>query len=109
MFATEAKSWILKLVAIRVKLIRNEKSLKPFYRMTENCVFLQDHLEYFTWTDRTMAGFFLRNAVKIHEIIPGHEHAQHFKLYDEYNAFTERARRIEQSAKQKAPPQRTLF
>jgi hypothetical protein len=93
MYCHTAKNYINKLIRIRTRLINDGTNRKNTMQMASDIDFLKKHLEAYTYTNRTMAMFFIRNAVKIHELIPVYSGGYN-SLIEEYKELYAQAYKI---------------
>lgn len=78
-----AQQWLTRVIRMRNKLIRDNKSHKNFF-VVNDLVFLERHLAANRYTDLTFAAFFVRHSDKIFNILPGEGAGNHKKLLQEF-------------------------
>lgn len=93
-FRMESDRYIRKLIRMRRRMLRDHTCQRNENEVRYCCDFIETHLNAWTYTERTMAKFFLRNRGEIQILIPGMGSVNHIALLKEFNMLTTQAERI---------------
>lgn len=78
------KTFLTKIIRIRKRLVKVEKSYKNAVTVLNDIDFFEKHLAANHYTDKQMAAFFVRHADRIQYLIPGCGCASNSRLNNEY-------------------------
>jgi hypothetical protein len=94
-FKSQATIFVRKLIRMRMQVIKMDASHKNSVMMASSCEYLERQLDAYQgkWIDRTMAGFFVRNAITIRDLIPV-KHGQVSSLTQEFKSLYYQAKQI---------------
>lgn len=65
------KLYIQKIIRIRKRLLKNNRSYKNSVLVLNDIEFLEKHLAANHYNDKTIASFFIRHSDRIYNLIPG--------------------------------------
>lgn len=83
-YTHRAQKFIRLAIRQRRALISSRVSKKNIALMNRHCTTLQNYLNAYRYTDKQMAGFFIRHSNEIREILPGENSKAHEKILRTY-------------------------